>query len=404
MKRDNRKTYGFLIAAILIVGGFGAWYVTSGDNGIDPEDENPTGPRTLIDSFGNEFTVPSTIERSVVQSGPSLTYTSFLGPEVMGTIVATSADVSHEGGKNTYSAAYDLSGVATIPLASFLTDSIETIITLDPDIVIISSSNQLTDSVINFINTLKGAGIPVCAVSSVTGATEESFQYNLRLVANIYGIPDRAEYVIQKAQEYVRDLEALLDTVTEAETKTAFAGGINWGGALGFTKSTTEYTPFQYFGDKVRNIMFEIKEWDGNPWTQQVSWEMLYDYDETHGIDMIFIDSGSGYSLVVTEYAEFPDRFTTLNAWQTAEVYAVLPWVSRGLLPDSSIIIAYQIALMLYPESFDASFDIEDFGKEVWETFVGYEGAGDVVYAMQREYLAGLGVEGLYSKSPLLSS
>ena len=397
----NQKTIYILAVAIVgIVLCAGAAVVLMNDNNKN----TPEADRVFHDSYGLEFTVPGTITSSVIQSGPPLTFVSYLGKNAMDTIIATGSDVAHGGGLNTYSAAYDLTSKATITQSAFTTTETEKILSLNPDIVMVAGGNSLTDTVRTFSETLNGAGIACCVIKTVTEATDAEFKTQLRLVADIFGVPERAETVINAANGYVADLKTKLSTVATTDVKYVFAANINWGGADGFYKSTSSYTPFEYLGNKVVSVYTEIA---GNT-TTTLQPEVLLNYDQNvHGIDMIFVDTGSGYSMMLGQYNDpvIGSGIKALSAFDDGEVYSVLPWCSRGMLPDNSIVIAYQIAAMLYPSLF-VGFDMDALAVEVWEVFIGYEGAGQTVYDLQIEYVENtIGNNGgLLSKSPLLDS
>lgn len=394
---DKKKIFATAVIVILIAGIAGAIVVMN--NG---ERASSNGERTFHDSYGLEFTVPAVIETSVVQSGPPLTFVSYLGDSAMSTIIATGNDVKHGGGLNTYSAAYDLTSIATITQSAFTTTEMEKIIAMDPDIVIVAGGNSLTDTVKTFSDTLNNASIACCVIKSVTEVTDDQFKAQLRLVADIFNVPERAEEVIDAGTQYVSELQTILANIETTDVKYVFAAGINWGGTGGFFRSTSAYTPFHYLGDKVMNVYSAIT----NVETSVLSSEVLLNYDANiHNIDMIFIDTGSGYTSVLEQFDGSTNEATirSLSAFSTGEVYSVLPWCSRGMMPDNSIIIAYQIAALLYPSLF-TNFDMDAFAEEVWETFMGFTGSGHVVYDLEMEYVnQTLGEDkGLLDKSPLV--
>ena len=388
----NSKIIAIAVVAVLLVSAVGVAIVVI--NNMNKEKDEG---RTFIDIFGQEFTVKGKIEKSVIQSGPPLTFASYLGPSVMNTIVATGTDVKHAGGLNTYSAAYDLTSKATITQSSFLS-STETIAALHPDIVIVAGGNALSDSVKEFCTTLKNMGIAACAMKSVSEVNDATFQQQLRWLADVFGVKDRAEQLITDSTGYVTALQERLATVEAVNVKHVFAGGINWGGADGFLKSTSAYTPFIYMGDKVVNVFSELTEQQ----TATLEWEQLYGYEtSTHDIDIIFMDSGSGYADVVSQYEETPAKFESLSAWGEKEVYNVLPWCSRGMMPDNSIIIAYQIAYMLYPEIFEPGFDMTKFTKDIWDLFMGFSCSTNV-YNLTMDYYEDIGLSELLDVCPLV--
>ena len=392
---SNPKIIAIAVVAVLVVAGAAVAVIVINNNNDSKEDSSP---HTYTDIFGQEFTVNGKIKKSVIQSGPPLTFASYLGPDVMNTIVATGNDVKHAGGQNTYSAAYDLTGKATITQSSFLAE-IEKIAALEPDIVIVAGGNALSDSVKEFCAKLKDMGIAACAMKSVSEVNDETFQKQLRWLAEVFDVKDRAEQLIAQSTAKVKELQTMLAKVDSSDVKHVFAGGINWGGADGFLKSTSAYTPFIYLGNKVINVYSAIT----TTATSTLNWEQLYDYeDNVHDIDMIFMDSGSGYAGVKAQYQEAPSKFTTLSAWGTKEVYNVLPWCSRGMMPDNSIIIAYQIAYMLYPEIFDSSFDMTKFTKDMWNLFMGFD-CGTNVYNMEMSYYNDNGLTKLLDVCPLVN-
>lgn len=395
---DKKKIYAVAIVVVILVAGVAS--VMALINNGDSTSSN--GERTFHDSYGLEFTVPAVIKTSVVQSGPPLTFVSYLGESAMSTIIATGNDVKHGGGLNTYSAAYDLTSKATITQSAFTTTEMEKIIAMDPDLVIVAGGNSLTDTVKTFSDTLNNASIACCILKSVSEVTDDQFKAQLRLVADIFNVPERAEAVIDAGAKYVSELQGILANVETTDVKYVFAAGINWGGTGGFFRSTSAYTPFRYLGDKVMNVYSGIT----NVETSVLSSEVLLNYDANiHDIDMIFIDTGSGYSSVLAQFDGSTNEATirSLSAFSTGEVYSVLPWCSRGMMPDNSIIIAYQIAALLYPSLF-TNFDMNAFAEDVWETFMGYTGSGQIVYDLEMEYVDHtLGKDkGLLDRSPLV--
>jgi iron complex transport system substrate-binding protein len=394
-----RKNMIFAITVAVILIAAGTVYVFSTSNNDKNESD---ADRTFVDSYGLEFTVPANIETSVIQSGPPLTFASYLGPSVVSTIIATGNDVKHAGGLNTYSAYYDLTEVATITQSSFTTTEAEKIIALDPDIVIVAGGSSISDTVVEFSEKMKNAGIGCCVLMSVSDVTDSQFQTQLRFLADVFNVEDRANELIEQSLKYVSDLEKRLSSVKTTDVKYVFAAGINWGGADGFFKSTSEYTPFIYLGDKVVNVYSEIT----SVGTSTLDKEQLYQYEKNvHSIDMIFIDTGSGYSGVLSQYDSNPSVFNALSAFEDKEVYSVLPWCFRGMMPDNSIIIAYQIANLLYPELFE-NFDFDKLAQDIWSLFMGADDAGEIVYDIQKEYVnTTLGVDkDFLDKSPLVDA
>ncbi|NLX48122.1 MAG: ABC transporter substrate-binding protein [Euryarchaeota archaeon] len=398
----NNKVYSIvIILVVLLAGTAGAMtFINNGSN--DDDNDDASAERVFYDSYGLKFVVPMTIETSVVQSGPPMTFLSYLGKGVMDTIIATGNDVKHSGGLNTYNAAYDFTPIATITQNTFTTTEIEKILALNPDIVIVAGGDTLLDTVKSFSDTLNNASVACCVLKRATEVTDDGFKAQFRLMAEVFNVPERAEEVISTGAQYVSDLQEILASVETTEVKHVFAAGLTWGGAGGFYKSTSAYTPFEYLGDKVMNVYSCITDVQNSV----LSSEALLNYDaNVHSIDMIFIDTGSGYSTTLEQFDGSTNEkaVRALSAFTTREVYSALPWCARGTMPDNSIIIAYQIAALMYPSLFQG-FDMDAFAMEVWELFMGFDGAGQTVYDLKMAYVHDtLGADkGLLDRSPLV--
>ena len=85
--------------------------------------------------------------------------------------------------------------------------------------------------------------------------------------------------------------------------------------------------------------------------------------------DIIFLDAGN-VGLVREDYASNPDFFASLKAFQNGKIYQMPNYNSHVYNVDVSLLNAYYIGSLVYPELF-ADIDFEAKASEIFEMFDG---------------------------------
>jgi iron complex transport system substrate-binding protein len=351
---------------------------------------NESTPGELEDHFGNTFTLSKKVERSVVEAGAALRFTTYMGDKASETVVGTSSTYSFGTGVNQYSYVYDFSPAAT--LGAF-TSSVEEIIALNPDIVIIGYvASSLPNDVVSFIKTLKAAGIPTCVVKYLDDFTQDDYKEQLRLMGKVFDTEDIAEKLISETDNILEDLGQRMSAVTDPVG--VYVGGVKFSGIKDFLWTNVSYGGFMYLGSKIVNIAVKI-----NPSaTYQVAtdWERIYNFNGD--IDAVFVDL-AGYELVKNQWNSGESKFRVISAINDGNFYYVLPQTNNGTCHDNTLVAAYVIGSILFPEQF-GDVNIEETAKKIFAAFNGgSEEAGEAVYNGMVGYIQSTnGVTGLGGK------
>ncbi len=159
-----------------------------------PDDSSPASPQALIDSAGNEITLPSEIKR-IVSLAPSATESLFaIGA---GDLVVGVDEFSNYPP--------EVAGIETI---GSLTPDIERVVALAPDLVVAAFITSPDD-----IEQISAAGIPVWVADSkdVRGVADA-----IRGLGAAVGHADEAEQV---ASEIEAQIDSVVDTVSQATSR-----------------------------------------------------------------------------------------------------------------------------------------------------------------------------------------
>lgn len=182
------------------------------------------------------------------------------------------------------------------------------------------------------------------------------FHSALRLVGDVLGKEDRAEYLIDFVEGTMDDLKNRTDNITER--KSAYVGGIGHKGAHGILSTEPAYTSFTL--TKVDNVASGIGLEHAF-----IDQEQLLEWDPEN----IFVDEG-GYSLVMEDLGE--TSYGVLDAVENSRLYGLLPynWYTTNF--GTVLANSYYIGSVLYPELF---YDIDPLEKadEIYGEMVGDE-------------------------------
>lgn len=153
---------------------------------------------TMTDREGTEFTAPKKVE-TIISTAPSNTEV-LVGLGLSDKLVAT----------DKYSA--DIEGVnSELPKLDFRNPDAETLISLNPDIIIASGHNKVGDN--DPFKLIKEAGIPVAYIPS--SYSIEGIYEDIEFIASLTGTEKEGKEMIENMKEEVAKIKAIGDTVTD---------------------------------------------------------------------------------------------------------------------------------------------------------------------------------------------
>ncbi|NMB78987.1 MAG: ABC transporter substrate-binding protein [Methanomicrobiales archaeon] len=256
---------------------------------------------------------------------------------------------------------------AALPVLSSASGSanIETFVTAKPQVIfMMGSATNMTGETTSPADALEErTGIPVIAIPQGSYTTPEGraeLYSSYRIIGKALGRQDRAEKLSQYIETTITDLERRTQDIPESEQKTAYIGGLSYGGSHGLMSTQTSYPPFLW--THVKNIA------NGTvTQTTTYSKESLIYADP----DFIFIDAGT--LGVTSEIGGFEDIrspvFAELKAVKSGNVYATLPYNYRSSNLDTILADAYFVGKTVYPERF-SDINPEKKADEIYSMFV----------------------------------
>jgi len=153
---------------------------------------------TMTDREGTEFTAPKQV-KTIISTAPSNTEV-LVGLGLSDKLVAI----------DKYSA--DVEGINTeLPEIDFRNPDAETLITLNPDIIIASGHNKVGDN--DPFKLIKEAGIPVAYIPS--SYSIEGIYEDIEFIASLTGTEKQGKEIIENMKKEVAEIKAIGDTVTD---------------------------------------------------------------------------------------------------------------------------------------------------------------------------------------------
>lgn len=154
--------------------------------------------KTMTDREGNEFTLPKKVEK-IISTAPSNT-------EVLVELGLSDKLV----GVDKYSA--DVEGVSEeIPQIDFRNPDAESIIALEPDMIIASGHNKVGDE--DPFQLVKDAGITVVYIPSSTSI--DGIYEDIDFIADITGTEKEGKELVESIKKEVEEVKAIGDTITD---------------------------------------------------------------------------------------------------------------------------------------------------------------------------------------------
>lgn len=276
--------------------------------------------RMVTDREGTEVNIPTKIEK-IISTAPSNT-------EVLMALGLGDKLVAIDK----YST--DIEGINTeLPQIDFLNPDAETIIGLEPDIVIASGHNK-TGSVEDPFKAISESGIPVVYIPSSDSI--DGIYKDIEFIADVVNERSKGKEIVDDMKAQVEEIKAIGDTITDKKSVYFEISPAPYLSSFG--KSTFLNEMIEIIGAK--NI-FENEE----GWISPTA-EAIIDANP----DVII--TNAGYMENPTEEIKSRDAWENINAIKNNEVYLVDQNASSR--PSQNVIKALeQMAKAVYPEHYE---------------------------------------------------
>lgn len=276
--------------------------------------------RMVTDREGTEVNIPTKIEK-IISTAPSNT-------EVLMALGLGDKLVAIDK----YST--DIEGINTeLPQIDFSNPDAETIIGLEPDIVIASGHNK-TGSVEDPFKAISEAGIPVVYIPSSDSI--DGIYKDIEFIADVVNEKSKGKEIVDDMKAQVEEIKAIGDTITDKKSVYFEISPAPYLSSFG--KSTFLNEMIEIIGAK--NI-FENEE----GWVSPTA-EAIIDANP----DVII--TNAGYMENPTEEIKSRDAWENINAIKNNEVYLVDQNASSR--PSQNVIKALeQMAKAVYPEHYE---------------------------------------------------
>lgn len=276
--------------------------------------------RMVTDREGTEVNIPTKIEK-IISTAPSNT-------EVLMALGLGDKLVAIDK----YST--DIEGINTeLPQIDFLNPDAETIIGLEPDIVIASGHNK-TGSVEDPFKAISEAGIPVVYIPSSDSI--DGIYKDIEFIADVVNERSKGKEIVDDMKAQVEEIKAIGDTITDKKSVYFEISPAPYLSSFG--KFTFLNEMIEIIGAK--NI-FENEE----GWVSPTA-EAIIDANP----DVII--TNAGYMENPTEEIKSRDAWENINAIKNNEVYLVDQNASSR--PSQNVIKALeQMAKAVYPEHYE---------------------------------------------------
>jgi iron complex transport system substrate-binding protein len=328
-----------------------------------------SGVVTVQDSLGRNVTIPSDPTRIICTGTSCIRYVVYLDAEDK-LAAATSADqanssVTHEDRP------YVLANpqFANLPSLGSSDSSInqEQIVALHPQVIFafVSASNLSTDGLTSADVLQAKTGIPVIAETPGAITTDDGWSQiytTFRHMGHVLHKEQRAEELITYVNASISDLENRTGNISASEQKTAYIGGLGYGGAHGITGTQSVYPPFEWV--HVKNVA-------GN-YTHQSSVEFSKESLIYVNPRYIFLDANTlSIQEGISGFEEIKNPvFSDMLAVRNGDVYAVFAYNHGSTNIDTALADAYFIGKTVYPDRF-ADIDPKEKADEIYTMFVG---------------------------------
>jgi iron complex transport system substrate-binding protein len=313
--------------------------------------------RTITDMVGRKVEIPAKVESIVpLANAPRMITYLGLADKVVG-LGGMSAD------NITPITAYAYANKdlwANLPLVG--TDSAgatdyypEEIIRVNPDVILCSYAPDLADEI------QAKTGIPVVSVAMGT-LFGEDYEEALRILADVCGVPERAEEVIAFIDNCLQDLHARTADLPDGDKPSALGSAATFKGTHGIEGVYTNYEIFKILNaNDVTKGSTALESGVVVDKEQIIGWNPEY----------IFFDF-TGLSLVKEDLKKNPGFYAQLSAFESGKLYQYPNSTSYYSNVEIPIVNAYYVGSILFPEQFE-DLVFEEKANEIFKFFLGME-------------------------------
>ena len=235
------------------------------------------------------------------------------------------------------------------------TPSIESIVSLEPDLVIASSS-ELADTI------QETTGIPTVYAAWTSALTFE-FKY-YKFMGYVLGEQERAEDLISYLNEKIAEVAEVTSDIPDDEKPKVYLAFWTFMGAI-------TYTPFVYAPVEVAggiNVAEDVLPGLDGPLMWQVSKEQIIAWNP----DIILLHCAGGPIMLSIEDVLLDTDLQSVTAVKNETVYSTQGF-SWGWDPATGVTECFYMGKLFHPEKF-ADLDVEKVGNEIFEEVYGAPG------------------------------
>ncbi|MFP4047571.1 MAG: iron ABC transporter substrate-binding protein [Bacteroidales bacterium] len=237
------------------------------------------------------------------------------------------------------------------------TGDAELIASCKPDIIVKTYTSQReADKLQNKTN------IPVVAIQYTSKRDEwKTLKKSLSFLGEVFNKQSRADSLIAFFSSSIDTLK-LLTSKADAKPK-VYAGGISHRGTHGFTSTSIYYEPFEFVS--ARNVASPLREKYDSMEEVIIDPEQILKWNP----EIIFLDL-AGIQLIRKDIQKYGKLLDNTTAFKNSQVYGIHPYNWYAVNYATTLINAWYIGSVLYPEQF-SKFDIEKKADEIYTQFLG---------------------------------
>lgn len=281
------------------------------------ENTGPGTGRVLRDSRGLDISLPHTVER-VVSLSPNITETIYALDR--GSTLVGRTDYCN----------YPEQTAQVPSVGDLLSPSVEQIVALDPQIVLISTLGQL-----QIIDALESAGITLFYINE-PGTMEGTYQM-ITMVADILSAEREAVTLIDGMKELIEEVQSVVRQ--EKAVSTYYVAGFGQWGDFSATGDTFLHEIITLAGgDNIAS--------DGNNWTYSLERLIMHDPE----VIILPATWGSTFEQTLEAFSSF-EAYQGLTAVKQGRIYDVEADILNRQGPRSALAVKL-LAQILHPEQF----------------------------------------------------
>jgi len=336
------------------------------------------GTINITDAFGRVVTVPDNPDKIAVSGSGSMRYFIYL--DAVDRVVAvdyTDTYTSNTEGRPYMLARPDIQNISAVGGAKSVVD-VEKLLTSGAEVIFMGGASSSSVEIANEIQEKSGIPVVMFYVGNYVTKGEE-IRDTFRMIGEILHKEERAEELITYFDSVEADLKSRVADVPDEDKQTVYIAGISYQGAHGATGTDPTYYPFTVLDAK--NVVTGVDETAQTGYAE-IAKEQLLEWDP----DIIFVDLGTLSAAnggVLYELANDPS-YQELTAVKTGQIYTVNPHTWANVNHETTLVNAYYIGKVLYPEQF-ADINLTVKANEIY-SFVD----GAPVYEQMNENREGL--------------